>query len=157
MKVKVKLFEGGVMPEKMHIDDAAFDCYARLDEDVEIEVGTRTKIPLGFALELPKGWEAVIRPRSGLTLKCIDNGIGTIDANFRGEVCAVVINNNFHAPNVVNNEYKGLLQQERFIVHNGDRICQMVIKKLDEVELVEAEELTETERGEDGFGSSGIR
>ena len=154
MKVKIKLIEGGVMPEKKHIDDAAFDCYARLDEDMEIEVGYRAKIPLGFALELPKGWEAVIRPRSGLTLKGIDIGIGTIDANYRGEVCAVVINNS-NPPFTVYED--GTTGQESFVVHNGDRICQMVIKKLDEVELVRVNELSDTERGKNGFGSTGIR
>lgn len=154
MKVKIKLFEGGVMPEKKHIGDAAFDCYARVSEDVVIPRNTRAKIPLGFALELPKDWEAVLRPRSGLTLKGIDNGIGTIDSNYRGELCAIVINNS-NPPFTIYED--GNMGQEPFVVHNGDRICQMVIKKLDEVELVEAEELTETERGEDGFGSSGIR
>lgn len=154
MKVKIKLLEGGKMPEKKHVDDAAFDCYARLSEDVVISPKTRTKIPLGFALELPKGWEAVIRPRSGLTLKGIDNGIGTIDANYRGEVCAVVINNS-NPPFVVCED--GMTYQEPFVVHNGDRICQMVIKKLDEVELIQADELSETDRGSNGFGSTGVK
>lgn len=153
MKVKIKLIEGGVMPEKKHIDDAAFDCYARISEDVVIPCNKRAKIPLGFALELPKGWEAVLRPRSGLTLKGIDNGIGTIDANYRGELNAIVINNS-NPPITI---YKdGKMGQEPFVVHNGDRICQMVIKKLDEVELVQVDELSETERGSGGFGSTGV-
>lgn len=155
MKVKIKLLEGGVMPEKKHVDDAAFDCYARLDKDVALEPKTRVKIPLGFALELPKGWEAVIRPRSGLTLKGIDDGIGTIDASYRGEVCAVVINNDFTAPFIVSDGVQSY--QEPFIIHNGDRICQMVIEKLDEVELIQADELSETDRGSNGFGSTGVK
>ena len=140
MEAKIKIIDGGTMPKKAHKEDAAFDCYARLDEDVVIQPTFRAKIPLGFAVGLPDGWEVQIRPRSGLTSKGIDNGWGTGDAGFIGEYCAVVINNS-HEP---------------FTVHNGDRICQMVIKKLDEVELVEAEELSETDRGSDGFGSTGV-
>ena len=152
MKVKIKLIEGGVMPKKQHADDAAFDCYARVGEKLEIKVypDSRVRIPLGFALELPSGWEAQIRPRSGLTLKGIDNGFGTIDANYRGEVCAIVCNNN---PSIE----KGVKLNPCFVIHDGDRICQMVIKKLDEVEFEQVDEISETERGSNGFGSTGDR
>ena len=150
MKVKVKLFEGGVMPKKQRAEDACFDCYARVDEEVKLMPGERAKIPLGFALELPAGWEAVLRPRSGLTSKGIDNGIGTIDENYRGELCAGVINNT-NIPNPF-----GLVTGESFIIRNGDRICQMAIREAPAIELEQVDELSETERGSCGFGSSGV-
>jgi dUTP pyrophosphatase len=140
LKVNVKLFDGGVMPKMQRAGDACFDCYAKLNEDVTIAIGKREKIPLGFALELPTGYEALIRPRSGLASKGIDNALGTCDENYRGELCAIVINNS----------------DKDFVVHKNDRICQLAIRKTYEIELNEVSELSETNRGSDGFGSSGI-
>lgn len=115
MKVKIKLIEGGEMPKIQRGGDVCYDCHARLEaEKLVIGRGNRAKVPLGFAIELPDGYEAVIRPRSGLTSKGIDNGIGSIDSNYRGEVCAVVINNS----------------ASEFVVKNGDRICQMAIREV---------------------------
>ena len=138
--------------------DACMDCYA--DEDVtipgfDLEKGLgRASVPLGFRIALPKGMEALIRPRSGLALKeglTILNSPGTIDENYRGEVCAIVLNTTSKAYNV----------------KKGDRICQLAIRpilgvdldnltnKSFEVKWDEKEELDETNRGTEGFGSSG--
>ena len=141
MQIKVKLVKDGVMPKIQKDGDVCFDCCARLDaEKLVIGRGNRAKVPLGFAIELPYGYEAVMRPRSGLTSKGVDNGIGTIDAGYRGEVCAIVINNS----------------ASEFVVKNGDRVCQMAIREVPFIELVQTDELSETERGSTGFGSSGV-
>lgn len=141
MNIKIKLIDGGKVPEYKHDDDACCDCYARLlTESETIIKGKRALIPLGFAMELPKGYEAVLRPRSGLTKKGIDAGIGTIDAGYRGEVMACVINDS----------------NEDFVIHNLDRICQMKIQKAEQFAFEVVEGLSSTERGEGGFGSTGI-
>ena len=93
MTVKVKLIEGGKTPEFKTKGAVAADCYARLSEKITIQPKSRVLIPLGFVIELPEGYEAVIRPRSGLTSKCIDVAIGTIDFDYRGEVKVCLINN----------------------------------------------------------------
>lgn len=140
-EVAIKLIDGGLLPEAKTEGAVALDCYARLDEDVVIPVGERRVIPLGFAMEIPDGYEAVIRPRSGLSLKGIDETIGTIDTDYRAEVKSCLVNNS----------------KEDFVVHNGDRICQMAIREVPKVVFVLTDELSETERGEGGFGSTGLR
>lgn len=129
-------------PAKAHADDAAYDLHSRAD--MELEPMTSTLVPTGLFLELPVGYEAQIRPRSGLALKhniMLTNSPGTVDAGYRGEVGVIVYNGG----------------KASFTVRRGDRIAQMVIAKLAEVELEEAETLSETERGTGGFGSTGIR
>ena len=121
--VKVRMMAGceELFPAKAHHDDAAYDLRSRCD--MELAVGKSTLVPTGMFLELPVGFEAQVRPRSGLALKhnlSLTNSPGTIDAGYR-----------------------------------GDRIAQMVIAELSEVELVPAEELSETGRGAGGFGSTG--
>lgn len=138
VKVKIKLMDNGKLPSYQRDGDACLDCYSA--EDLYIPTNGRTLVKLGFALELPKGYEAIIRPRSGLTKNEIDCAIGTIDSNYRGEVSANIINNS-------NSCLK---------INFGDRICQLAIREAPQVELMEVEELTETERGGNGFGSSGI-
>ena len=141
MKVKIKLFEGGRMPRFQREGDACFDCHARLGADrISIPGHSRCVINLGFTLELPEGYEAVIRPRSGLTSKGIDAAIGTIDSNYRGEIKACIINNTDSA----------------FSINDGNRICQIAIRKTEPIEFVECAELSETVRGDSGFGSTGI-
>jgi dUTP pyrophosphatase len=142
MQIKVKLLDGceDLMPAKAHSDDAAFDLHSRVD--MVVPVGKSTLVPTGVFLELPVNYEAQVRPRSGLALKhniTLTNSPGTIDAGYRGEVGVIMFN---HGP-------------EEFPVKRGDRIAQMVITELPEVELVEAEELTVTCRGQGGFGSTG--
>ena len=142
MTIKVKLIDGGKMPEYKHDDDACADCYARLPtKSVTIVKGKRTYIPLGFCIEIPRGMEAVIRPRSGNTGDGLDIGIGTLDAGFRGEVKACVINNT----------------GEDFDIHNLDRICQMKIQEAKQFVFEQVEELSKTERGSNGLGSTGLK
>ena len=142
MEVKIKLENGceNFCPKKAHPDDAGYDLCSRIDTVLEPLSGMA--IPVGFAMELPTGYEAQIRPRSGLAAKhhiTVTNSPGTVDANYRGEIKAILYN----------------LGKEPFIIQRGDRIAQMVICKLPEIVLVEATELSETDRGSGGFGSSG--
>ena len=141
--IKFKMASGcsDLAPAKAHPDDAAYDLKARTD--VELAVGKSTLVPTGLFLELPVGFEAQVRPRSGLALKhnlSLTNSPGTIDAGYRGDVGVIMFN---PGPAV-------------FQVRRGDRIAQMVIAELAAVELVPAEELSETQRGAGGFGSTGI-
>lgn len=138
MKVKIKQIEDGKLPVYSRDGDVCMDCYAREDRTI-LRFG-RTLVPLGFALELPKGYEAVIRPRSGLSKSGVDNCIGTIDTNYRGEVMACVVNNT----------------GEILYIEKGQRICQLAIREAPKVEWDVVEELSDTERGGNGFGSSGI-
>ena len=127
-------------PRKAHADDAAYDLRSRLQ--LVITPKTTVLVPTGLFLEIPPGYEAQIRSRSGLALKnglSLPNAPGTIDAGYRGEV-GVILYNRSEVP---------------FRIRRGDRIAQMVIAKLPEVELVEVEELEASTRGAGGFGSTG--
>lgn len=136
--IKIKLMENGKMPAYQRDGDACLDCYSA--EDITIRKGSRSLVKLGFALELPANCEAVIRPRSGLTKRGIDCGIGTIDSTYRGEVMANIINN----------------ADDDFIIHFGDRVCQLSINEIKRINFQQVEILNDTQRGADGFGSSGI-
>ena len=122
---------------------AGMDLRAFLEEPVVLKPLERALIPTGLFIEVPEGHEAQVRPRSGLAIK---NGItvlntpGTIDADYRGEVKVILIN----------------LSNEPFTIQNGDRIAQMVIAKYEKITWKQVEQLSETERGAGGFGSSGI-
>ena len=143
MNVKIKIIEGGKMPMFQREGDACADCYARIADNVKyvsIPPSSRCLVNLGFALELPKGYEAIIRPRSGLSLQKIDICIGTIDSNYRGEVKACIVNNS----------------EGSFNVKNGDRICQLAIRKTEYIVFEQVDKLSDSERGDNGFGSSGI-
>lgn len=142
LKVKIKLLEGGKLPNYGRDGDVCLDCYARCDEPIRIENRERALIPLGFALELPDGYEAVIRPRSGKSSQGVDATIGTIDTNYRGELKACLINN-MNNPN------------ETVVIENGAKICQLAIRVAPIIEWEVVNELSETVRGENGFGSSG--
>ena len=123
---------------------AGMDIRAALENPITIKPGERMLIPTGFKIALPKGYEAQIRPRSGLAIK---NGItmlnspGTIDADYRGEVKVIAINHG----------------QDTFTVNHGDRIAQMVIAPVIQLDIEEVEELPVTERGDGGFGSTGVK
>lgn len=123
---------------------AGMDLRANIDEPIELKPLSRALIPTGLHIALPKGYEAQIRPRSGLALKkgitCL-NTPGTIDADYRGDVGVILIN----------------LSAKTFIVEPGERIAQMVINKFEKAELIEVETLDETERGEGGFGHTGTK
>ena len=140
MIIRTKIIEAGKLPEYKTEGAACADCYARLPNDsVTIPKGTRCLVNLGFALELPEGYEAVIRPRSGNSKHGLDIAVGTIDSDYRGELKACMINND-----------KGDIE-----IHNGDRVCQIKIQRAEQFEFLPVENLEETERGSAGFGSTG--
>jgi dUTP pyrophosphatase len=163
MKIKVKfkptskLFQ---LPEKHTKLASGFDL--RYCGDAPVWFGTSAgqveMLDLGFSMELPPGYEAQIRPRSGLAAKyglTILNSPGTVDSDFRGPVKAILVRGADHSG-------LGTVEQpwnhfEVFKINPGDRICQMVIQKVPEVELVIDEDLSETERAEGGFGSTGVQ
>lgn len=123
---------------------AGMDLRANLETPVILHPFERKLIPTGLRMALPEGYEAQVRPRSGLAFKkgvTVLNTPGTIDADYRGEVCVILIN----------------LSTEDFVVEDGERIAQMVIARHEQPELIEVEELSETERGEGGFGHSGVK
>ena len=121
---------------------AGMDLRANLSEPVELFPLERSLIPTGLFIQLPEGYEAQIRPRSGLAVKhgiSIVNAPGTIDADYRGEIRVVLVN----------------LSNEIFTINDGERICQMVISKHERVDWSEVEVLDETDRGDGGFGHTG--
>lgn len=136
-EIKIKLIENGKEPEYKREGDACLDCKAR--QSITIPKGKRELVPLGFAMELPKDYEAIVRPRSGNTKNGIDIGIGTVDETYRGELKACVINDS----------------DEDFHIEEGDRICQLAIREAPKFKMVKVSELSKTERNESGFGSSG--
>jgi dUTP pyrophosphatase len=136
--------EGLSLPSYQSQHAAGLDLVAAVprEQPVKLPPGARALIPTGFALELPQGHEAQVRPRSGLALKAgvtLLNSPGTIDADYRGEVMVIMINHG----------------TEPFLVQRGDRIAQLVIAPVASVEIVAVAALAETERGQGGFGSTG--
>ena len=144
MIVKIKkLRDGARVPEFQTAGAAGADLHACLDATMTLEPMGRAMIPLGFSMEIPAGMEAQIRARSGLAIKhgvTLINGIGTIDADYRGEVGVLLVN----------------LGSEPFEIKNGDRIAQMVFARFEAPKIEVASELSSTERGEGGFGSTGV-
>lgn len=123
---------------------AGMDLCAFLQESVTLKPLERKLIPTGLKIELPNGYEAQIRPRSGMSIKhgiTLINCVGTIDEDYRGEVCVPLVN----------------ISNEEFTIHNGDRIAQMVVSAVTKAELEVVQELTDTSRGEGGFGSTGVK
>ncbi|MBQ1752501.1 MAG: dUTP diphosphatase [Paludibacteraceae bacterium] len=144
MKVKVNIINKSKNALPAYATDlsAGMDLRASLDAPVTLNPMQRKLIPTGLFIELPEGYEAQIRPRSGLALKkgiTVLNTPGTIDADYRGEIGVILIN----------------LGEEPFVIENGERICQMVIAQHAVATLVEVDELTDTERGAGGFGHTG--
>lgn len=144
MKIKIVNKSNNPLPQYSTAQSAGIDLRANLDASIILKPFERILIPTGLFIELPIGYEAQVRPRSGLAIK---NGItvlntpGTIDADYRGEIKVILIN----------------LSQEPFTIQHGERIAQMVIAQHQTAEWIEVEELTQTERGNGGFGSSGIK
>jgi len=121
---------------------AGMDLRANVDKSLILKPLERILVPTGLFIELPRGYEAQIRPRSGLAIKhgiSIVNSPGTIDADYRGEICVILAN----------------LSNENFEIVDGERIAQMVIARHETVEIVEVQSLTDTERGTGGFGHTG--
>ncbi|NTW83573.1 MAG: dUTP diphosphatase [Chlorobiaceae bacterium] len=139
----VRLNRQAVFPAYATAHAAGMDISACLDVPVTIQSLTTALIPTGFAIELPEGYEAQLRPRSGLALRSmisLPNTPATIDADYRGEVKVILVN----------------YGKEPFTVCHGDRIAQMVVAKVEHVCFEEVAELGETQRGEGGFGHTGI-
>lgn len=143
LPLKVRfLREGAVLPVYMSKAAAGLDLAACLDEDVTLQPGGRWLVPTGLAIELPPGCEGQLRPRSGLALKhgvTLLNSPGTIDADYRGEVMALLIN----------------LGEVPFVIRSGDRIAQLVVAQVAQVEPRRVDELAATGRGEGGYGHTG--
>lgn len=137
-----RLRDDAVLPRYMTPHAAGLDLHAVLEEGLNMQPGERALVPTGIAIALPDGYEAQVRPRSGLALRhgiTLLNSPGTIDPDYRGEVGVVLVN----------------LGQEPFTVKNGERIAQLVIAPFVRATLQEVEELGETARGEGGFGHTG--
>jgi len=144
MKVKIVNRSGNPLPDYSTPLSAGMDLRANLDEPVVLKSLERRLIPTGLFIELPAGFEAQIRPRSGLALKkgiSVVNTPGTIDADYRGEIGIILIN----------------LSEEEFVVNHGERICQMVINRVETIAWDEVKTLEESERGAGGFGHTGNR
>lgn len=143
--VHIKMIAGNediTLPSKMSSSASGYDLYAAVKEPVTMMPGERSLIPTGYAIAMPDGLEAQVRPRSGLALKhgitCL-NTPGTIDADYRGEIKVILIN----------------LGQEPFIINRNERIAQLVFQVVPTVTLEQVEELSETDRGSGGFGHTG--
>lgn len=137
-----KLNENVTLPSYQTEGAAGMDLCAFLSEPVTLKSLERKLIPTGLKMELPKGYEAQVRPRSGMSIKhgiTLVNCVGTIDEDYRGELCVPVIN----------------LSTKEFTIQNGDRIAQMVISPVTKAEIEVVTELSNTSRGEGGFGSTG--
>ena len=145
-KIKVKVINksGNDLPEYKTPQSAGMDLRANIDEAVTLEPMSRRLVKTGLFIALPEGYEAQIRPRSGLALKhgiTVLNTPGTVDADYRGEIMVLLIN----------------LSNTSFIINPGDRIAQMVIARHEQAEFTLVDELDDTERGEGGMGHTGIR
>jgi len=142
MKIRIVNKSKHKPPEYTTEHSAGMDIRADIENEITIKPGKRALIKTGLFLELPAGYEAQIRPRSGLAINrgiTVLNSPGTIDADYRGEVCIILIN----------------LSEDIFTVKDGERICQMVITKHERAEWVIVDELVKTERGSGGFGHTG--
>ncbi len=143
MKVKIVNKSKHQVPEYETVLSAGMDIRANIEESVTLKPLERALIKTGLFIELPQGFEAQIRPRSGLAYKkgiSIINSPGTIDADYRGEIGVLLVN----------------LSNEKFIVKDGERICQMIISKHETISWDEVEVLDDTERGSGGFGHTGV-
>lgn len=144
MQVKVKNTSGNALPAYETNSSAGMDVRAVLQENLCLKPLERALVKTGLFLEIPHGFECQVRPRSGLALKkgiTVLNSPGTIDADYRGEVGVILIN----------------LSSEDVVIENGERIAQLVFTKVEQAQWEETEELTETERGAGGFGSTGVK
>ena len=142
MKIRIINKSHHQLPEYATAYSAGMDLRAYIDQPIILKPMERALIPTGLFIELPEGYEAQIRPRSGLAIKhgvTVLNTPGTIDADYRGEIRVILVN----------------LSDQEFIIKDGERICQMIIATHQHAEWVEVDELNETERGAGGFGHTG--
>ena len=144
MKIQVVNKGHQPLPAYATVQSAGMDLRANIDDPIVLKPLERRLIPTGLHIALPAGYEAQVRPRSGLALKkgiTVLNSPGTVDADYRGEVGVLLIN----------------LSQEDFVINDGERIAQMVIARHEQAEFIEVEVLDETERGEGGYGHTGVK
>ena len=144
MKVKILNKSRNPLPDYSTSNSAGMDLRANLEQARTLLPMERSLIPTGLYMELPEGFEAQIRPRSGLALKkgiSVLNTPGTIDADYRGEIGIILVN----------------LSNEAFVVEHGERICQMVINKVESIQWDQVDSLEESERGKGGFGHTGTK
>ena len=142
MKIKIVNNSQHDSPEYATSQSAGLDLRANLAESITLKPLARTLVKTGLFIELPEGYEAQVRPRSGLAYKkgiTILNSPGTIDADYRGEIGVILVN----------------LSEEEFVIENGERVAQLVIAKHEQAQWAEVENLDETDRGAGGFGSTG--
>ena len=142
MKIKIVNKSRHPLPSYSTLFSAGMDLRAHLDEPITLMPGARVLVPTGLYVSIPKGYEAQIRPRSGLALKkgiSLLNTPGTIDADYRGEIGIIVVNHS----------------QEDFVINDGERIAQMVVARYETVEWEPCDSLDETARGAGGFGHTG--
>jgi len=145
MKISItKLKETAILPEYQTTGAAGMDLHACIGESMTFQPGERKLVPTGLAISLPRGYEAQIRARSGMSIKygmTMVNGVGTIDADYRGEIGVLMIN----------------LGQDAFAIEPNMRVAQMIVAQYERVEWREVGELDATDRGGDGFGSTGVK
>ncbi|MCQ2224690.1 MAG: dUTP diphosphatase [Paludibacteraceae bacterium] len=144
MEVKIINKSKHQLPQYATPLSAGMDLRANIDEPIKIGSLERAMVPTGIYIALPEGYEAQIRPRSGLAAKkgiTVLNTPGTIDADYRGEIKVILVN----------------LSSEPFVIEDGERICQMVVAKHERVDWTEVDTLDETERGAGGFGHTGVK
>lgn len=144
MKLKLVNKSKHPAPEYATELSAGMDLRANIDAPIVLKPLERVLIPTGLYIQLPEGYEAQIRPRSGLALKkglSVPNSPGTIDADYRGEIGVILVN----------------LSNQEVTVEDGERVCQMVIAKYTKAEIIEVETLDESERGAGGFGHTGVK
>ena len=142
MEVKVINKSNNPLPEYSTTQSAGMDLRAFITEPIILGALDRALIPTGLYIEMPEGYEAQVRPRSGLAIKhgvTVINSPGTVDADYRGEICVELVN----------------LSNTPFTVYPGERIAQLVFAKYEKANFIEVKELSETERGEGGFGHTG--
>jgi dUTP pyrophosphatase len=144
MQIKIINKSSHSLPNYETIASAGMDLRAYITEPITLKPLERTIVKTGLFIELPIGYEAQVRPRSGLAAKkgiTVLNAPGTVDADYRGEIGVILVN----------------LSHENFVIENGERIAQLVIAKHERAEWIEVKELSETSRGEGGFGSTGVK
>lgn len=144
MKIEIINNSQHELPQYATSQSAGLDLRANLTESITLKPLERRLIPTGLHIALPEGYEAQVRPRSGLAYKkgvTVLNAPGTIDADYRGDIGVILIN----------------MSNEDFVVENGERVAQLVIAKYDQAEWIHVTELSETNRGEGGFGSTGVK
>lgn len=142
--IKVKIINKSTNQNPSYETDgsAGVDLRANIEDSIVLHTFERMLIPTGLFMEIPEGYEGQVRPRSGLAIKhgiTVLNTPGTVDSDYRGEVCVILIN----------------LSQDQYVIKNGERIAQMVFSKVEKAAFAEVRELSETERGDGGFGHTG--